>query len=120
MKIIFFGVGEVAKCALSLDPRHSYFVERNNERVHPVVNGFIASIVDVPRRACSPPFLREMFALRSISRRLGRASKIFLFLPVQVFQRIFFGDEEPLFVVVQHAEHWAIAAAGDDDGSFRL
>ena len=48
MKIVFLGLGEVAKCTLALlddfittDPRHLYFVERNNLSSHPVVNGFI-------------------------------------------------------------------------------
>lgn len=49
MKIVFLGLGEVAKCTLGLleqfigvDPRHLYFVERNYLSAHPVVNGFIA------------------------------------------------------------------------------
>lgn len=49
MKIVILGLGEVAKCTLSLieqfidvDSRHLYFVERNNLSAHPVVNGFLA------------------------------------------------------------------------------
>ena len=48
MKIVFLGMGEVAKCALhllrefiSVDARDVYIAERNNETAHPAVNAFI-------------------------------------------------------------------------------
>lgn len=48
MKIVFLGMGEVAKCALHLlrefipvDARDVFIAERNNETAHPAVNAFI-------------------------------------------------------------------------------
>ncbi len=50
MKIVFLGMGEVAKCALhllsefiSVDARDVYIAERNNETAHPAVNAFIGA-----------------------------------------------------------------------------
>lgn len=50
MKVVFLGMGEVAKCALQLlrefmavDARDVFIAERNNETAHPAVNAFITA-----------------------------------------------------------------------------